>query len=104
MSRPLVEVYTLPGCGDCKKTTHWLNDHGVFDYAVRDAREYADFLKLLGHHAAPVVIVYYPQKTVSWSRFQETELESHCGSGIDPVAGVHPLIGDILVAHRQVVS
>ena len=76
-----VEVFTLPNCGACTATKGWLNRHGI-KFVEKDAQEYADFLALLHHKQAPVVIVYRDGKNRAgdhWGGYKPDLLAKHLG-------------------------
>ncbi len=50
-------VYSKEGCQACKATLRWLTAHDV-DHEVKDAADYAGFLRALGHAAAPVITIH----------------------------------------------
>lgn len=95
---PRVEVYTRPGCQQCEATKRWLHARGVA-YVELDARGFrGEFERLGAKLHAPLVKL---SDDVYWVGYRPDLLAAHLGDSPKSESAVHPLIGDILAAHRQ---
>ena len=77
-SKPVITVYTNPGCVQCDATRKYLTDRNTrFDVVDLSIDELAlAAVKDLGYMQAPVVFVRYPNGSEThWSGFQPSRLD-----------------------------
>ena len=77
-SKPVITVYTNPGCVQCDATKKYLSDRNTtFETVDLSTDELAlAAVKDLGYMQAPVVFVRYPNGSEThWSGFQPSRLD-----------------------------
>ena len=82
-SKPVITVYTNPGCVQCDATRKYLTERNTrFDVVDLSTNELAlAAVKDLGYMQAPVVFVRYPGGSEShWSGFNPQKLDGYIAS------------------------
>lgn len=72
---PEINVYTMPGCPQCKQTKRWLDNHNIAYNEIditTDREAYLYITDALGYKQAPVVEV---DREEHWSGFNKENLE-----------------------------